>query len=228
MLNSVRPIATALAVIGFAHNASAACVYDQDLSGQNLQVGTMLNWSTAYEEDNAVFIVERSDDGSTFTDIGKVDAAGTTTDIQEYNFLDIMANAERSFYRLKQVDEDGTFSYSEVVAVPQVYTNNFMVARMSNVATQDLFEWTIDSMKDGDLGLSVTNLLGEEVYADELMLTMGLNDVSVDLSANPEGIYKVAMTMEDETETLVVKRVTAEIIKKTNVASSRKINSGRN
>ena len=223
----MKALAT-IAALALTYSASATCVYDEDLTGQNLQVGTMLNWSTAYEEDNSVFIVERSDDGATFADIGKVEAAGTSAEIQHYNFLDIMANAERSFYRLKQVDLDGTFSYSEVVAVPQVYTNNFMVARMSNVATQDVFEWTIDSMKDGDLGLSVTNLLGEEVYADEMMLTMGLNDLSVDLSANPEGIYKVAMTMEDEVETLVIKRVTAEILKKTNVASSRKVNTGRN
>ena len=221
-------VLTTLAALALSYSATAACIYDEDLSGQNLQVGTMLNWSTAYEEDNSVFIVERSDDGATFNDIGKVEAAGTSSEIRQYNFLDIMANAERSYYRLKQVDEDGTFSYSEVVAIPQVYTNNFMVARMSNVATQDVFEWTLDSMKDGDLGLSVTNLLGEEVYADEMMLTAGLNDLSVDLSANPEGIYKVAMTMEDETETLVIKRVTAEIIKKTNVASSRQMNSGRN
>lgn len=213
-------------LIGFS--ASATCIYDQSLEGQNLQVGTMLNWSTAYEENNAVFIVERSDDGSTFNDIGKVDGAGTSTDIKQYNFLDIMANAERSYYRLKQVDEDGTFSYGEVVAVPQVYTNNFMVARMSNVATQDMFEWTIDSMKDGDLTLSVSNLLGEEVFSEDMMLTAGLNDLSVDLSSNPEGIYKIAMSMEDEVETLVVKRVTAEIIKKPNVASSRKLNPGRN
>ena len=216
------------AALALSYHASATCIYDEDLSGQNLQVGTMLNWSTAYEEDNSVFIVERSDDGATFTDIGKVEAAGTSTEVREYNFLDILAHAERSYYRLKQVDEDGTFSYSEIVSVPQVYTNNFMVARMSNVATQDVFEWTIDSMKDGDLGLTVSNLIGEEVYADELMVTAGLNDLSVDLSANPEGIYKVAMTMEDETETLIVKRVTADILKRTNVASSREVKTGRN
>ncbi len=219
---------TTFAATLFAFGAHATCIYDQGLEGQNLQVGTMLNWSTAYEEDNAVFIVERSNDGSTFTDIGKVDGAGTSAEIRQYNFLDIMANAERSFYRLKQVDQDGTFSYGDVVAIPQVYTNNFMVARMSNVATQDNFMWTIDAIKDGDMTLTVSNLLGEQVYFDELMLTAGLNDLSVDLSSNPEGIYKIAMTMEDEVETLVVKRVTAEIIKKANVASSKKVNPGRN
>ncbi len=219
---------TLMAAVLLASSASATCVYDQGLEGQNLQVGTMLRWSTAYEEDNAVFIVERSDDGATFADIGKVEAAGTSSEVKQYNFLDIMANAARSFYRLRQVDQDGTFSYGDVVAVPQVFTNNFMVARMSNVATQDVFSWTIDSVKDGDMTLAVSNLLGERVYIDEVMLTAGLNDLVVDLSSNPEGVYKVSMTMGDETETLVVKRVTAEIIKKANVASSKKPTPGRN
>lgn len=219
---------TAAVALIIGYSASATCIYDQNLEGHNLQVGTMLNWSTAYEEDNSVFIVERSDDGSTFRNIGTVEAAGTSSEIKQYNFLDIMANAERSFYRLKQIDLDGTFSFSDVVAVPQLFTNNFMVARMSNVATQDLFEWTLDSMKDGDMTLAVSNLRGETVYSDEMMLTAGLNDLQVDLSSQEEGIYKIAMTMDDETETLVVKRVTAEIIKKANVASSKKVNPGRN
>ena len=212
-----------------AYTVAASCIYDRQLEGQNLQVGTMLKWSTAYEENNAVFIVERStNDGATFANIGTVEAAGSSDELREYNFLDIMAQAERSYYRLKQVDEDGTYSYSDVVAVPQVFTNNFMVARMSNVATQDVFEWTIDAMKDGDLALSVSNLRGEEVFAEDMMLVAGLNDVQVDLSAQEEGIYKIAMTMDDETETLVVKRVTADIIKKPNVASSKTVNPGRN
>ena len=220
--------ATVALLLAASAPARATCIYDQDLAGQNLQVGTMLTWSTAYEEDNKVFIVERSEDGTTFANIGTVEGAGTSADIREYNFLDIMAQAARSYYRLKQVDTDGTYSYSDVVAVPQVFTNNFMVARMSNVATQDVFEWTIDSMKDGDLALAVSNLRGEEVLRDELMLVAGLNDVRVDLSAQEEGIYKIAMTMADETETLVVKRVTADLIKKPNVASSRQVTPGRN
>ena len=208
--------------------ADASCVYEQALEGRNLQVGTMLTWSTAYEEDNSIFIVEKSDDGSTFSNIGTIEGAGTSMDIREYNFLDIMANAERTYYRLKQVDTDGSSSYSEVVSVPQEFTNNFMVARMSNVATQDVFELTLDSMVDGDMAYSVNNLRGEQVLADELMITAGLNDISIDLSSQQEGIYKLAMTLGDETETLVIKRVTDEIAKKPNVASSKTVTRGRN
>ena len=229
-LATLTAAAAAAAALSLAPTAGldAACVYDQGLEGQNLQVGTMLSWSTAYEEDNAIFIVEKSEDGANFGNIGTIEGAGTTDDLREYNFLDIMATAEQSFYRLKQVDTDGSFSYSEVVSVPQVYTNNFMVARMSNVATQDVFELTIDSMVDADMSYSLSNLRGEEVYADEVMLAAGLNDLAVDLSSHEEGIYKLAMTVADETETLVIKRVTDEIARKPNVASAREAVRGRN
>lgn len=219
---------TALMTICVAVQLGASVVYEQNLSGQNLQVGTMLTWSTAYEQDNSLFIIEKSEDGANFVNIGTVQAAGNSQELRQYNFLDIMASAERNYYRLKQVDVDGTFSFSDVVAVPQVFTNNFMVARMSNVATQDMFEWTVDSMKDGDMVLTVSNLRGEQVHYDEVMLTAGLNDLAVDLSSHEEGIYKVAMTMDDETETLIVKRVTAEILKKPNVASGKTVTPGRN
>ncbi len=211
-----------------AFTANATCVYEQGLEGQNLQVGTMLTWSTAFEEDNSIFIVEKSEDGANFSNIGTVEAAGNSDDIKDYNYLDIMANAKQTFYRLKQVDVDGSSSYSEMVAVPQVFTNNFMVARMSSVATEDVFELTIDSMVEGDMAYSVSNLRGEQVIADELMVVAGLNDISIDLSSQEEGIYKFAMTMGDETETLVLKRATDVIASKPNVASSKKVTPGRN
>ena len=229
-LSTRRIAALALAAAGCATylDASAGCVYERSLEGQNLQVGTMLTWSTAMEEENSIFIVEKSEDGANFANIGTIEGAGTTYDLREYNFLDIMANAERTYYRLKQVDNDGSFSYTDVVAVPQVYTNNFMVARMSNVATEDYFELTIDSMVDGDLAYSLSNLRGEEVMAERMMVVAGLNDLTIDLTAQEEGIYKLAMTMGDETETLVIKRAVDVIAKKPNVASSRSLNRGRN
>ena len=211
-----------------SYSATAACIYERSIEGQNLQVGTMLTWSTAYEEDNSIFIVEKSEDGANFTNIGTVEAAGNSAELKDYNYLDIMANAERTFYRLKQVDIDGSSSYSEVVSVPQVFTNNFMVARMSNVATEDVFELTIDSMVEGDMAYSLKNLRGETVVDEEIMIVAGLNDISVDLSSQEEGIYKFAMTMGDETETLVLKRATDVIASKPNVASSKKAVKGRN
>ncbi|WP_210463189.1 YDG domain-containing protein [Rufibacter roseolus] len=76
-----------------------------------------LSWATASEKDNDYFQVERSQDGKTFGTIGKVDGNGTTNEKQEYSFTDAAAPAGTVYYRLKQVDFDGKFEYSKVIAV---------------------------------------------------------------------------------------------------------------
>jgi len=77
-----------------------------------------LAWSTATETNNAGFDVERSTDGDTFTPIGFEPGVGTTEEAQAYRFVDRNAPfATTLFYRLRQVDTDGTFEYSPVVEV---------------------------------------------------------------------------------------------------------------
>jgi uncharacterized repeat protein (TIGR01451 family) len=77
-----------------------------------------LRWSTASETNNAGFDVERSTDGETFTAIGFEPGVGTTEEAQSYRFVDREAPfATTLFYRLRQVDTDGTFEYSPVVEV---------------------------------------------------------------------------------------------------------------
>ncbi len=77
-----------------------------------------LRWSTTSEENNAGFDVERSTDGETFTAIGFEPGVGTTEEAQSYRFVDRDAPfATTLFYRLRQVDTDGTFEYSPVVEV---------------------------------------------------------------------------------------------------------------
>jgi uncharacterized repeat protein (TIGR01451 family) len=79
--------------------------------------GVLLNWATASEKDNAFFMVERSADGKNFSAVGKVAGAGNSTIKMDYTFLDAHALTGTAYYRLKQVDLDGKFEYSKVVAV---------------------------------------------------------------------------------------------------------------
>lgn len=78
----------------------------------------LLSWRTASEQNNAGFEVERSFDREAFTQIGFVRGAGTTTEAQSYAFTDRNSfNAEKVYYRLKQVDFDGQFEYSPIIEV---------------------------------------------------------------------------------------------------------------
>lgn len=82
---------------------------------ENLTV--VLSWSTATEEHNAYFDIERSIDGIHFEKIGTVQGSGTSYDTQEYSFTDENPVGSTIYYRLKQVDYDGAFQYHNIVAV---------------------------------------------------------------------------------------------------------------
>jgi hypothetical protein len=74
-------------------------------------------WATASEQRSAYFEVQRSLDGQLFTSFEKVAASGTTTRNTPYVSLDASAPAGHLYYRLRQVDTDGTAAYSPVVSV---------------------------------------------------------------------------------------------------------------
>lgn len=210
------------------NQAKAACSYEQLVEGENLQIGTMLTWATSFEENNAMFVIEKSEDGLEFMNVGSVEGSGDSEEMKEYNFLDVMASAETTYYRLKQVDFDGSFSYSEITTIRQKFKNNFMVARMTNVATKDLFEVTIDAFKQGELTYELANWKQESILKDNMLVVNGLNEVTVDLIDQKEGIYKLNLSMDGEEETLVIKKVADEIKSKANVASKAKLDKSKN
>ncbi|HRH68268.1 MAG TPA: hypothetical protein PLB89_02055 [Flavobacteriales bacterium] len=79
--------------------------------------GVQLTWATASETDNDRFEVQRSVDGVEFGTIGQLDGSGSSSTRNDYAFFDGSAYPGTSYYRLVQVDADGTFEYSEVRAV---------------------------------------------------------------------------------------------------------------
>ncbi|WP_166648077.1 VCBS repeat-containing protein [Hymenobacter sp. UV11] len=86
-------------------------------TGQATSAGNQLRWATATEQNSRSFEVERSADGNTFAPLGSIAAAGTTTSARTYQYLDAAAPAGLSYYRLRQVDLDGTVAYSPVVVL---------------------------------------------------------------------------------------------------------------
>jgi hypothetical protein len=97
-----------------------------------------LNWSTTSEQDASHFIVERSADLSEFTFVDQVSAKGTTDQRQYYGVTDKQPVPGNNYYRLRQVDRDGTFALSKPVSavvesaqvVMEVYPNPVDPARI--------------------------------------------------------------------------------------------------
>jgi hypothetical protein len=76
-----------------------------------------LHWATASERNAAYFALERSADGVTFAEVGRVAASGTTTSTLTYQWSDPQRLTLLTYYRLRQVDTNGKAQYSVVVAL---------------------------------------------------------------------------------------------------------------
>jgi hypothetical protein len=79
--------------------------------------GVQLRWTTASEEWNAFFQVERSADGWQWQTLGQVAGVGTSGQRQDYTWLDAATPSGRSYYRLQQTDTNGMVAYSPVVSL---------------------------------------------------------------------------------------------------------------
>jgi len=72
-----------------------------------------LKWSTATESNNSGFEIQRSTDGSTYDKVDWVKGNGDSNTIIKYEYQDIVASSQQYYYRLRQVDYDGRYSFSE-------------------------------------------------------------------------------------------------------------------
>jgi len=86
-------------------------------SGKTIENSTILSWQTASEINNAYFEIEHSMNGNSFHVLGTVNGHGNTSDLQSYAFIHQNPAVGINYYRLKQVDFDGKYAYSNTIAI---------------------------------------------------------------------------------------------------------------
>ncbi|SNC60433.1 Por secretion system C-terminal sorting domain-containing protein [Hymenobacter gelipurpurascens] len=86
-------------------------------SGNHQPDGVQLRWTTASEKQNAYFEVERRTDNQVFSTLTRVAGRGNSTTATTYSFMDSAPQTGKMYYRLRQVDTDGTATYSSVIVV---------------------------------------------------------------------------------------------------------------
>ena len=85
-----------------------------DFTAKKINKTVELNWQTASENNSDHFVIERSKPNGAFIKIGEVNAAGTSNQLLDYQFIDNQPDKGYNLYRLRQVDKDNRFEYSLV------------------------------------------------------------------------------------------------------------------
>lgn len=156
----------------------------------------LLTWQTASEINNDYFILERSADGERFSEITKVTGNGTTSNSINYQFLDKNPANGVNYYRLKQVDLDGQFSYSKIVtekigtqitvSIRPNLVNNKMSVELTEPAKSEVFLEIYDLQGR----LILTNQIDNGATAIDLNL-VDLSKGTYVLKANDAGSVSV-------------------------------------
>ena len=151
-----------------------------------------LNWITVTETNNDYFTLERSADGTEFESIAVVDGAGNSNATLYYKNTDTRPLKGTSYYRLKQTDFDGKFSYSQVVAVKFVETGSLSV--FPNPAQQSI-QLSFMAGNNESIFMQVFDARGTIVQSHNYFTgNEGVNNVNVDLSDTGAGVYFIALT----------------------------------
>lgn len=148
-----------------------------------------LNWSTATETNSSHFTIERSSDGRSFREIGRVNSNGNSSIARNYSFTDNSPFQGNNYYRLKMVDKDATFEYSNIEKVSMNGSNLEFSFSPNPVVNEALLQ--LRGKYKGPLKLMVTDLMGRTVKSFSYSMNNEQFSQKISLSDLPAGQYFV-------------------------------------
>jgi Secretion system C-terminal sorting domain len=165
-----------------------------NISARQKGSGISVEWSTAQEINSSSFVVEKSANGNSgWSDVATITAAGNSSVVKNYNAFDPRPFKGNNFYRIRQVDKDGNFTYTKTVNVSwnlnttgiTVITNPFR-----NTLTID-----ISSPADQMISARLVDITGKQVALEKWSLASGTSRKEISKSASLQhGIYILSVT----------------------------------
>ncbi len=145
-----------------------------------------LDWKTANEINNDYFTIERSIKGIEWESIATVDGAGNSIEVNTYHEIDENPYSGKSYYRLKQTDFDGKFSYA-AIRIVNLETDSKPIRIYPNPTSAQI---TVEGNQEELKALQIFNILGQNV-TNRSIITKEADKLNIDLRQLPNGIYIV-------------------------------------
>jgi hypothetical protein len=158
-----------------------------------------LDWTTASEKNNDYFVIERTSDAMNYTTVATVPGGGNSDEMHHYSTPDNQPLPGTSYYRLKQVDFDGNYSYSNVV--PVNFTKDLKEPAFviyPNPASDKTNLSFFNVAKGQTMDITIYDISGKVVYTMTTTLDKNESIVTIAVSGNlPAGMYMVVVHSND-------------------------------
>lgn len=168
-------------------------------NAKNKTDDVLLTWTTATEINNSYFTLEKSKDGNRFTPFQQVEGAGNSSTVKNYSALDPYPYPGINYYRLKQTDYDGTFSYSEVIAIQRKSDARSLVATPQAAAGKVDIRYF--SPATGTAMLRINDATGKLMYSMPVEVAEGLNTYKIDKTFLTPGVFVLSLEGEQDLQT---------------------------
>lgn len=157
-------------------------------NGRHENQNNYLYWTIANQVSNEYFEIEASVNGFDFTPIGRIAGAINSNSVEEYYFIHENVKAPLTYYRIKQVDADGRFSYSVIIKIEQANINFDLLQLIPNPVINRTSLAGLSAIAQ-EIEIRITNLAGRVIYRQNAALQRGYNSFTIDLANQPAGVY---------------------------------------
>ncbi len=207
--DGITPLNANLFLFPYVSNSIAGCstlpVSILNFKGSINDNKALLTWSTATEFNNKGFEIERSRDGKTFTQIGFINGAGSTTQRKDYTYSDAMLSDFSNatiYYRLKQIDLDGKINYSNVIPLS---LRDILSWKLYPNPIKDKLTIELNLMADTKVSVQVISKDGRQLLnADKGTLPQGQQQLNFNVQNLASGSYFIRVKAGDKTYTQAI------------------------
>lgn len=168
-----------------------------DFTGVSKGAYNELSWHTASETDMNRYELESSEDATSFTSIYQKYISGNSNTVHGYAYNDYGYYSPVTYYRLKLVNNDGSHSYSNIVAIEHKSSEFSVTNIYPNPASNEL-NVMVEAPGETEASVSIKDITGREIYNGSFSLREGSQKFTLNTMGFAEGSYMVTITCGDK------------------------------
>jgi len=159
---------------------------------------TEVTWSTASEKNNSHFLLQRAGESLLFETIATINGTGNSKETNVYSYKDLNAG-DINYYRLVQVDADGTQNKSKIVVSKNTCQSNFLVDKLYYDANEHNLMIHCNAALSQIATVTLYDMIGKEVYTEKSEVVVGQNILRITTSDLSSGLYLCAFSTPEHT-----------------------------